>query len=283
MAQSTRLSQLQNLANRLPAANQQVAQGLQAAQDTALQESIRQASPAAGPRAAQALGAQQAGQTGQTQLQTAQQTQQQLGQVGQLGLQQQATEAQQRLGTQRRAGAQEARDLQSRLAELDQEAKDTLVDRQMRFQEDQAGQTLLNERQLADWAVANAKSQNQFNEWARQTQQLSQKKLYMLEAANKRLLQALSQEAAGEKQKLDQASLKKIAEAQRALQEKLAREKAKAGNRAAMFQAGGTILGAAAGAAIGTFAAPGVGTAAGASAGASLGGGVGTAAGGATA
>ena len=269
--ESTRSRQLRKLADQLPGANQSVARGLQAGRETQLQETIRQARPV-GPRQAQALGTQQAQQSGQIQLQAARQTQQDMGAVGQMAGQQQQLESQQRIGEQQRGVSKKQRELVARLQRLDEDAKNKLLDRQLEFQQDERGRQFLNERQLADWAVANAKSEEEFAKYKQQAMQMHDKKIAMLKTANAKLQQALKQNYIIEGQQLDNAQRLKIQQDQRALQQKLAQEAAKRAEKQAMWQAGGTIIGTVAGA----FGGP-AGAAAGGQLGGAIGGGAGAA------
>lgn len=142
MADSLRIQQLKNLQSQIPVANQQVAQGLQSAQDIQLKGQIKRATPGAGPGAAQQLGAAQTQASGQTALQTAAQSSKQLGQAATMGLQQQGLESQQKLGAQQRQLSTLQRGYQDRLSTLGNELKDKLLDQQLQFRQDERGRTL---------------------------------------------------------------------------------------------------------------------------------------------
>lgn len=271
---TTRINQLRKLAAAVPGQNEQIAQGLQAARETQLQETIRQARPA-GPMAAQQIGAQQAAQAGQIQLQQAQQTQQDLQRLGQTAAQQTQLEAQQRVGQAQRAVSGKARELENKLAKLNQEVKNELLDKQLEFNKDERGRTIFNERQLADWAIQNAKSEEEFLNYKQAAEQMHQRKMQMLEVAYQKLSAQLRGEARLKGQKLDQESRNRIEEARRKIEQKLRQEQIEEQNRQAIWSGVGTIVGAGVGA---FFGGPG-GASAGAQAGGSAGAGAGTLAG----
>lgn len=278
MADSLRIQQLKNLAGSIPAANQKVAQGLQAAQDIQLKGGIRQMQPGMGPGAAQQLGAQSVQNKGQIALQTAQQTGKQTAQVGQLGLQQKGVEAQQQLGQQQRQVSGKQREYQDRLSALGSDLKNKLLDDQLQFRQDERGRAFLNDRQLADWTALNARNQEEFQNYQQTIEQAYSRKLQMLQQADNLLKQQLEQSFKTGEQGKNQEQQVKLAKMKRAMEKKIADEQAKAANRAGIFGAAGTI----AGAVVGSMVAPGAGTAAGAMVGAQIGGGVGTMAAGAT-
>lgn len=240
--ESTRSRQLKKLQDQLPGANQRVAAGLQAGRETQLQETIRQAQPG-GPRQAQTMGGQQAAQSGQVQLQAAQQTQKDVGQVGTMAAQQQRLESQQRVGEQQRSLSKKQRELTSRLQRLDQDAKDELIDRQLQFQQDERGRQFMNERQMADWAVANAKSEEEFAAYKQQAMQMHERKMQMMQTAHAKVSQAIKQNYVIEGQQLDQEQRKRLIEEQRALEQKMREEAAKRAEKQAMWTAAGTIVG----------------------------------------
>jgi hypothetical protein len=266
-------SPFQVLAQQNPAQNLRVAQGLQAGRVAGMQQQVAQA-PVAGPRAAQALGAQQAAQAGQINLQAQQQTVQQQQQIGQAALEAQRGQASLELGAKDLQRRKRADELTGKLYQLDKGLKNKLLDESIAFEKDEMGRTLFNERQLLDYKLQSAKSDVEFQKYEQQMQELSTRRMTMLKIAYQKVQQELSQAQEMTQQQLSQAQTKRLVEAKRALEEKMAREAARRKNRAAMIGA----VGAVAGAVVGTLIAPGAGTVAGAS----LGGGVGTAAAAAT-
>ena len=274
--QTNKLTALQNLQGQLPVASQRVAQGIQAARDIQLQQAVAKApTGAAIAPAAQQTAAAAAQQTGQQQAQAAQQMVQQAGQVGQLQLGEQKMSGQQVVfGAQQAAEKQELDNVQ-RLSQLDMNAKKELYDNEISFKRDEAGRTLFNQRQLADYAKQNAVSDEQFKNYAQQAEQVSKRNLQAMESAYNIITENLKQQWAVAEQNKDQAAQKQIQEIQIELQKRMAKARARAANNMGAWTAAGTIAGAGAGALI---AGPG-GYAAGAAAGASIGGALGSYAG----
>lgn len=274
MAESLRIQQLKSLAGSLPVANQQVAQGLKAAQDIQLKGSIKSMPQGAGPGAAQQLGAQQQQAQGKIALQTNQQTAQQTGQVAQLGQAQKSLQDQQQLGQQARQVSGKQREFQDRLSNLSSDLKNKLLDEQLTFKTDERGRTFFNDRQLADWAATQAKSAEEFANYQQTVEQASQRKLAMMEQAQRLLQQQLDQAQRGGAQALNQQQTIRLAQQKAAMEKKIAQERADAANRGGTFGAAGMIAGTAIGAAYGGPA--------GAMIGGQIGGGLGQAAAGAT-
>ena len=275
--QTNKLTALQNLQGQLPVASQRVAQGIQAARDIQLQQAVAKApTGAAIAPAAQQTAAAAVQQTGQQQAQAAQQMVQQAGQVGQLQLGEQKMSGQQAVfGAQQAAEKQELDNVQ-RLSQLDMNAKKELYDNEISFKRDEAGRTLFNQRQLADYAKQNAVSDEQFKNYAQQAEQVSKRNLQAMESAYNIITENLKQEWAVAEQNKDQAAKKQIQEIQIELQKRMAKARARAANNMGAWTAGGTVVGAVAGGVAGSIIAPGAGTAAGAAAGASTGGALGS-------
>jgi len=271
MADSSRLGILKQLADQVPVANQQLAAGQQAAQTARMQEAVKQAAPTSNiTQAAQQTGGQQQAAMGAPVVAAAQQTQNQLQSVGQSVLANQARGVRQQAGENAISESQMSRGFSNQLAQLDNKAKRELVDESLKFKLDEGGRALLNTRQLTDWAAGNAKSDEDYANKMQEIQHVSERKIQMMEMAQKKLQQMAEQGYYGAKQTLDQASRKKIMENAQAIENKIRREKAKAANRMMTAQGVGMLVGM--GAAIvltGGAAAPAL------MAGASIGGGLG--------
>ena len=269
-----RITQLNKLAGNIPVVNQQIANGMQQARVSQLQQTKAGMAPdQAGTTAtAQQLGAQQAQQSGAIQMQAASRTNEQVSQVGQMALQEDKMQKNQELFTRQQAITQKNRAYTNQLAGMDNNLKDQLLDQQLSFRTDEFGRTLFNERQLADFAVMQATSQADLDKFEQTVNQQSQRRMQILQTAQAKIKQALEQNFMREGQALDQQTRMALAKMKQEAEAKIRKEKNKRNGRAAMFQGGLTILGAGAGALI---AGPG-GYAAGASAGAALGGGVGS-------
>jgi hypothetical protein len=263
-----RITQLNRLAGNIPVVNQQIANGMQQARVSQLQQTIAGMAPdQAGTTAtAQQLGAQQAQQSGAIQAQAATKTNEQVSQVGQMALQQDKMAKNQELFTRQQAITQKNRAYTNQLASLDNNLKDQLLDQQLSFKTDEFGRTLWNERQLADYAVLQATSQVDLDKFEQTVNQQSQRRMQILQTAQAKIKQALEQNFMREGQALDQQTRMELARMKQQAEAKIRREKNKRNSRAAMFQGGLTILGAGLGAAV-----PVIGPAAGAMVGGGLG------------
>lgn len=214
MAVTQKASALQSLVNQLPVANKQIAAGQQAARQMQVQQAVQKAAPTTQiAPTAQATGAAVASTAGQQMIDTAgrtAQTQQQAGQL-QLGEQQQAAQ-QQTQGLQ--AGIREQQmDQLSRFADVSEQAKQELFDKQMTFRRDESGRTLFNQRQLADYAILNARNEEQLRNYSQSMQLASQRKIQMMEMAYKKMVQDLEQKSAMEKGQLDFESQQRMQQA----------------------------------------------------------------------
>lgn len=271
MADSTRIQQLKALQSSLPVANQKVAQGLQSAQDINLKQSIKAATPGAGPGAAQSLGAAQTAAKGQPLIQAAQQTAKQTGQVAQMGLAETGMQAQQELGAAQRNVSGKQREYSDRLSKLGNELKDNLLDQNLEIRKDARGQALLNDRQLADYALSTATSQEELKNYAQAMEQASSREMQMLEQAYNLITQQLTQMASKGELQMNQEQTMRLAQQKQALEQEIARKQRKAANKAGIIGGAFTI----AGAAIGAAYTGGAGAPVGAAVGAQVGGGLG--------
>lgn len=243
---NNRIGQLNKLAASIPVVNQNIAQGMQAARTTQLQSAIAGMAPqqAGTTQVAQQIGAQQAQMSGNIQVQTAQKNSQQLAQVGQMALQQDRMQKQQELFTRQQALTQRNRAYTNQLARLDNNLKDQLLDQQLSFRTDEFGRTIWNERQLADFAVLQAKTQVDLDKFEQTVQQQSQRRLQMMQVVQAKLKQALEQNFMREGQELDQQTRLYIANLKKQTEEKIRKEKARRASRGAMIQGAFTVAGA---------------------------------------
>lgn len=271
--QTPRMAALQTLQNQLPVASQRVAQGLQAARDIQLQQAVAKAPTGAAiaPAAQQTAAAAQA-QMGSQQVEQAKQMVQQAGQLGQLQLGEQQMAAQQKVAQAEQAARQQEMTSAERLGRLDMAAKQEIYDKQLQFQKDEAGRTLFNQRQLADYAAQNARSTEDFKNWAQQAQQINKRELQAMETAYNLITEDLKQRWTLAEQQKDQAAKQEIARIESQVRAAMERKRAQAANNTAMWSSIGTV----AGAGIGAFFGGPAGAVAGAQAGAGVGGMVGS-------
>lgn len=292
--ESPRLRALRNLSNQLPAGNAQVAAGQQAARDIQLQAAARQMKPgqATVPAAQQAGAALQAN-AGTQAVQAAQQNLQAQGQIAQTGLAEQQQAAKSQAASNALSLEGQNQDQISRFSQLSAAAKKEMFDDRVQFTRDEQGRALLDERKLADYARGKAQSDEEFRDYAQKSDQLSRRKLAMMNAVQGKIEQQMKQDAAEASQISEELASGKLTAAQYASQKKLAEEKAKtleglaqtrsnyldkirqetssAQSRMQQNTAIGTMAGAVGGGILGSVV-PGLGTAAGIAGGAAAGG-----------
>lgn len=275
MADTPRLRALQNLSQNLPVANSRVAAGQSAARDMQLQ-SVVQKAPSASPTTstAQQTGSSASQQAGQQMIEGATNQLAQQGQVAKLGNAETANANQAQVSSLQSGAREAAMDNAQRLDRVAAGAKAELYDRQMQFARDELGRTKFTNEQLADFAVSNAKSAQEYQNQAQTAQLATQRNMQMLEAAHGRIMEDLQFQYQQAKQSGDQDAMRQIRDKANSMDDMMAREKARAANKAAAWTAGGVLLGGAAGAAVGQ-------SAAGAQGGAGVGGALGGLAGGA--
>lgn len=161
------------------------------------------------------------------------------------------------------------------LERIGRDVKSKIFDSRIQFDRDEMGRKFRNERQLADYSILNAETNQAFEDKMRASERTHNRKIQMLETIYKNLGNQLSQNFQESEQRLSFEHQKQIAQIRENLRKAIAKAKKKANNTQMMWQGGGMILGAAAGA---VLAAPtgGASIAAGATAGATLGGGLGS-------
>jgi hypothetical protein len=163
---------------------------------------------------------------------------------------------------------EKGRENEQRLFNLSATLKAELYDNQMKFQKDELGRTLLNERQLADWAIMRAKNEEDLQKYEQITQQTLQKKEMLLNHAWKMLEQQLESQFARAEQEKDFEQKKMLYQMKKEFEEKKRRMLAEEAGKAALWKTGGAIVGGVIGAYFGGPA----GAMAGASAGSAAGG-----------
>lgn len=249
MADTDKLTALQTLSNQLPVASQKIAAGQQAAQQMQLQNAIK-AAPAGGAVTpeAQSIGASAAANTGANQVEAAKQNLAQQGQVGQIGLatENQANQAQ--VASQQQGAVQSQMDQAQQFAQLNEGLKKQLYDNNMQFQKDELGRTEFNEAQLADYARLKATSDEQLKDYQQSATQASQRRMQMVTKAHDLVMEDLQNKYAQAKQSGDQAAMREVKQQQIDNDNAMQREKNRDAASAAVWSAGGTLIGGAAGA-----------------------------------
>lgn len=243
MAESIRMQQLKKLSGAMPVANQQVASGLQQAQATQLQQAVKTAAPAMGATAAQTVGGQQAAAMAAPVVQAQQQNQQQVGQVANLAQNQAGVEAQQQVGAAQSGVAKTSREYAGRLAELNNNVKNQLLDDQLKFAKDERGRTMLNDRQMADVAILRAKNAEELASYKQSVDQMNQRKLQAMQAAYHKLEQAMKTGYNSDGQVLDFQTKKDLKTMMTDAEKSMQAEKNRIEANNAMWTAAGTIAG----------------------------------------
>lgn len=269
---------LSSMADSMPVANALAAQQVSEANKTNLQNSIAQAVKTQAPaqQAASQLGTGAAQVQGQTQLAQQQANIEGQAKIGQQFLADANEEANNRLREARLDNTAKNYNEARRLGNLDTSLKNQLFDSNMTFKKDELGRTLFNDRQLLDYKLSSAKSEEDLAKYEQDIEQQYARKMQILAAAQAKIVQAMQQDYTKGEQELDQAHKKELVLKKAAIDEKIRKEKAKAANRAAQYSAAGSIVGAVAGAVIGSSAAGPAGTVAGAQAGSAIGSGLGS-------
>jgi hypothetical protein len=152
------------------------------------------------------------------------------------------------------------------LARLGRNIKGELIDSRLQFQKDERGRKFSNERQLADYIASTAENRQDLNAKLSQMKQMHDRKILLMKQSQAQLETALERGFLKEQDDLDFQAKKELAQLKVNIENEIRREEAIAKNKQAMYQAGGTIVGAA----VGTLAGP-AGTAAGAAIGGAAG------------
>lgn len=266
-----RTAALQTLAQQTPGQIGDSAAAQQGQREAGLQTAVQQAAaggarPTAGQ--IQSTGAAQAQLAGSIGVKAAEEGTTRMGQVGAMGLQEQFMATQQELSNRKLQLDKEQQGIQTKLAGVSQQLKSELMDKQMKFSQDALGRTMFNERQLMDWQIMKSKSHEDLLNYEQQVNQMSQLRLNMLSQAKSVLEQNMKLGSESWNQALDDQQKQDMARKVQDIEKKIQEERAKQANRAAQFQAGGTIIGTVVGAVVGGPA--------GAVAGGAIGGGVGS-------
>jgi hypothetical protein len=154
------------------------------------------------------------------------------------------------------------------LAALGSDVKDKIFDSRLQFSRDEAGRKFTNERQLADFAIATAKNEDQLMRRLSSIKQAAQMESMILDQAEKTLMQGIGRAAQVRQGELDRASKEKLIAMKVAAEKAAMKKKAKRSATSAIIVGAATI----AGAVIGGAYTGGAGSAAGAMVGAQVGG-----------
>jgi hypothetical protein len=274
--ETPRLQALRGLQNSLPVTNSRVLNQQKAARDLQLQQAVAKAPAATPTSTAATTGAALASSSADTTNKLSLQAGEQQKQVGALGLAERARAGQQALADQTLGLEQQKMGDVERLARVSQEAKQELYDAQMQFQKDEMGRTLFNERQLVDYAAKNARSNEEYQNYAHRADKAHQRNLQAMQTIYKKMEEELQFEYSKDKQEMDQAKVLQIKQIQKDMARKIAHAKTKKGQNRDKWKAGGTVIGAVIGGVAAGYYSGGMGAAQGAMVGAGIGGAAGS-------
>lgn len=274
-AQTPRMLALKNLAANLPAANSQIAQGQKAAQQMQLQQAVAAAPPSTKTtQAAQGIGAQQAGQAGQQMIETATKETGKRGLTSQLGhqvTQEEQLESQKQVAGLKQGSQEQQLDNVEKFAKISEKAKQDLYDKQMQFHKDENGRTVFNEEQLADYKRTAAQGSEDFKNYSQSADQINQRNLEMMKQAYRLVDEDMTQKYNEAKAKGNFETMKQIQQDRSDMNDRMAREKARAQNSNGIWSTGGTVVGGVVGAVFGGPAGAAVGMSVGGAAGSAIG------------
>lgn len=137
------------------------------------------------------------------------------------------------------------------LANLGAYTKQQLFDSRLSFQQDEMGRKFSNMRQLADYAVASFKDDQQLQVQMREMSQAAEKEIMTLQHAHNMISQRLQLEFQRAEKTKDYALLKKLQKMKADMEAKIRRDQAKASAISNIIVGGATIAGAALGAGTG--------------------------------
>lgn len=269
-----RLQALKNIEQQLPMASAEQEKQLKAAQAIRMKQGVA-AAPAMAD--AQQLGAQSAAQRGAIELQQQQALQQGTLQARQaVGAEQQAV-AQQELFNQQQAVEKRIGDQGQRLFHLNAAAKQELVDKEMQIKTDTLGRQVLSTRQAADWAITNAKNQEELKDFAQKSQIAMERKAQIIKHAYALVQQEMKEQSAKGMQEQNQAFTMEMRGLSKGLQKWIDDLEAKGTKFSQQMTMGGTIVGGVVGGVVGGYFTGGTGAVQGAMGGAVIGGAAGQA------
>lgn len=112
------------------------------------------------------------------------------------------------------------------LSKLGLDVKQKIYDNRIRFERDELGRKFSNERQMADYAIASAKNEQDLRNKMQIMQQIMQKELYMMEQASNKVNIALERGYLDDKRKLDQEQKRKLYDMKKKMDGEIRKKKA---------------------------------------------------------
>lgn len=167
---------------------------------------------------------------------------------GQISINKTATQQRSKMAERRNASRRTSMDARQRIASMGKDLDKKLFEDRRQFEYDARGIRFKNVRQLADYKKMVAKDDEEYANFAQEMQQRSSEKRKVLEIAQAKITQALTQASKAREGTAAFNQKKKLLQAQAALNKKIAAEAATAKNNAMIWQGVGTVAGAVVGA-----------------------------------
>lgn len=158
-----------------------------------------------------------------------------------LGMQNQARAQQAALQARKTALGVSIRNAEQSLAALGASTKQQLFDATIVFEQDELGRTVFNERQLLDYAAIHAKDIEALQDYEQAISQMSERRMRLLQVAQQKIQQELTQAYTAEQSALNQESQLALGRMKAAIDEKIKKDKANAANRAGIWSVVGGI------------------------------------------
>lgn len=242
--QSQKLQGISSLKDALGNKRNDVANIQKANTDVGLQQAVSNASASQlKPQTNQLIG-QVSAQNASNQVQQAQTATQQTGQLAQAGLQQQ--------GQQNQLSNQKAqREIQSKLfqgqqalSKIDEAAKQNIFDERMQILNQKSTNKFVNERVLADYAILQGKTEQDFLEYQQISTQANARKEQLLQAAYNTIAFELEKKSKLKNNKLDQQTKERLIKLKQQQERAAAAKRRKSGILGSIFTGLGTVVGA---------------------------------------
>jgi hypothetical protein len=272
---------------------------VQPTSDAQLQGTIAQAQPGqAVTQLAQSIGSQLAGIQASRRNQQASNQFQQIGNIASQGVTTAQLQGNQAIADAQRGLQQYQMQGERQLTAIDRNSKQEIIDARKQFASDQLGLKFTNERQLADYARTQARTEQDFANYASDAQIAMDRKSQLLDISRQRISQQLQLEMDKRNQLLNQSQelatsavgaqtkqrltaqanldIERLNKAGAELDIAIAKQKARTAANQQMWQSIGTVGGAVVGGVVAGVFTEGAGAPAGAAAGAALGGGIGS-------
>lgn len=208
-----------------------------------LQEAARQATTPGTATQIQQAGAAVAGAQAQGQLQATQQAVQQQGQLQQAAIQQRGAEISGAFADRQRQLEAQKRLYQRRVFSMDRKLGEEIFVKQMKFQRDEFGRMLFNERQLADFKMMVANDKEEWYAFEQKQRLISKRKMKFMEIAHKKAQQKLEQEFLKSEQEKNHEATLALKQLIQKLEMDMLKEQAEAANRQARNSALGAMIG----------------------------------------